>query len=108
MGDENQWYIFYALFLLDEFQQVKTIAVMHDQVEDDQIVEELDADDAELTRTRKVRRRLVAQRYDDIISALYSQNPYIDVETVITYQDGRTATLQTRLRIENLDGVEQT
>jgi len=66
---------------------------------------ELDADDAELTRTRKVRRRLVAQRYDDIISALYSQNPYIDVETVITYQDGRTATLQTRLRIENFDEV---
>lgn len=64
---------------------------------------ELDADDAELTRTRKVRRRLVTERYDDIISALYSQNPYIDVETVITYQDGRTATLQTRLRIEELD-----
>ena len=64
---------------------------------------ELDADDAELTRTRKVRRRFVAERYDDIISALYSQNDYLDVETVITYQDGRTATLKTRLRIETLD-----
>jgi long-chain acyl-CoA synthetase len=63
---------------------------------------ELDADDAELTRTRKVRRKFVAQRYDDIISALYSQNNYMDVETTITYQDGRTATLQTRLRIETL------
>ncbi len=66
---------------------------------------ELDADDAELTRTRKVRRRLIAQRYDDLISALYSQNDHVDVETVITYQDGRTATLQTRVRIETLDGV---
>ncbi len=63
---------------------------------------ELDADDAELTRTRKVRRTYVAQRYDDIISALYSQNDYLDVETVITYQDGRTALLQTRLRIETM------
>ena len=63
---------------------------------------ELDADDAELTRTRKVRRRFIAQRYDDIISALYSQNDYLDVETTITYQDGRTAVIQTRLRIETL------
>ncbi|MFQ5433814.1 MAG: long-chain fatty acid--CoA ligase [Anaerolineae bacterium] len=65
---------------------------------------ELDADDAELTRTRKVRRRFVSQRYDDIISALYSQNDHMDVETTITYQDGRTATLQTRLHIESLNG----
>ncbi len=64
---------------------------------------ELDADDAELTRTRKVRRRFVAQRYEDIISALYSQNDHLDVETVITYQDGRTATLATRLKIETLN-----
>jgi len=63
---------------------------------------ELDADDAELTRTRKVRRRFVAQRYQDIIAALYGENDYLDVETTITYQDGRTATLQTRLRIEAL------
>lgn len=63
---------------------------------------ELDADDAELTRTRKVRRKLVAQRYADIISALYSQNSFVDVETVITYQDGRTARLATRLSIDSL------
>jgi long-chain acyl-CoA synthetase len=64
---------------------------------------ELDADDAELTRTRKVRRKLVAQRYEDIINGLYSENPHVDIETVITYQDGRTAKLQTRLAIENLE-----
>lgn len=67
---------------------------------------ELDADDAELTRTRKVRRKLIAQRYDEIISALYSHNPFLDVQTTITYQDGRTATLQTRLRIESLNGSD--
>lgn len=64
---------------------------------------ELDADDAELTRTRKVRRKLVAQRYEEIISALYGVNPHVDIETVITYQDGRTAKLQTRLAIESLE-----
>lgn len=66
---------------------------------------ELDADDAELTRTRKVRRTYVAQRYDDIISALYSQNDFLDVESTITYQDGRSAVLKTRLRIESLNGA---
>ena len=65
---------------------------------------ELDADDAELTRTRKVRRRFVAQRYDHIISALYSQNDAIDVETTISYQDGRTANIKTQLKIETLNG----
>ncbi len=65
---------------------------------------ELDADDAELTRTRKVRRRLIAQRYADLISALYSHNSFVDVETTITYQDGRTAKIQTRLTIETLNG----
>ena len=62
---------------------------------------ELDADDAELTRTRKVRRKLIRERYSDIIEALYSENDYLDVETTITYQDGRTATLKTRLAIES-------
>ena len=63
---------------------------------------EVITDDAELTRTRKVRRGYVTERYDEIISALYSQNDHLNVETTITYQDGRTATLQTRLRIETL------
>ncbi len=66
---------------------------------------ELDADDAELTRTRKVRRTYVAQRYDDIISALYSQNDHLDVESAITYQDGRSAIIKTRLKIESLNGT---
>ena len=64
---------------------------------------ELDADDAELTRTRKVRRRLIAKRYDDLISALYSEATSVPVETTITYQDGRTATIRTNLRIEDVD-----
>jgi long-chain acyl-CoA synthetase len=67
---------------------------------------ELDADDAELTRTRKVRRKLVVQRYEEIISALYSRSPHVDVDSNITYQDGRTARIQTRLTIESLQTGE--
>ncbi len=63
---------------------------------------ELDADDAELTRTRKVRRNVIAERYEEIVSALYSQNLHLNIESVITYQDGRTATLKTRLRLEDM------
>ncbi len=63
---------------------------------------ELDADDAELTRTRKVRRRFVAERYKTIIEALYGESDYLEVETTITYQDGRTAVIKTRLKIEEL------
>ena len=64
---------------------------------------ELDADDAELTRTRKVRRKLIRERYADIIEALYGENDYLNVETTITYQDGRSATIKTRLAIQSPD-----
>ncbi len=64
---------------------------------------ELDADDGELTRTRKVRRRLIAERYHEIVESLYSDQSDIEVETTITYQDGRTALIKTRLRIEDLE-----
>lgn len=67
---------------------------------------ELDADDGELTRTRKVRRRLVAERYHDIVEALYGDRRDIEVETTITYQDGRTALIKTRLRIEDMGESE--
>ncbi|MEE2777678.1 MAG: AMP-binding protein [Acidobacteriota bacterium] len=63
---------------------------------------ELDADDAELTRTRKVRRRFVAERYNVIVDALYRDDDKVAVETEITYQDGRTAVTRTELRIESL------
>ncbi len=63
---------------------------------------ELDADDEELTRTRKVRRNVIAERYAPLIEALYSGQPDVAVDTTITYQDGTTARIQTRLRIEDV------
>ncbi|MEI7769056.1 MAG: long-chain fatty acid--CoA ligase [Chloroflexales bacterium] len=65
---------------------------------------ELDADDGELTRTRKVRRNLVAQRYQEIVDALYGTQQDIEIETTITYQDGRKARLKTRLHVEEMEG----
>ena len=64
---------------------------------------ELDADDAELTRTRKVRRKFVGERYKELLSALYSEATSVHVRTTITYQDGRTANIQTELKIETLE-----
>jgi long-chain acyl-CoA synthetase len=63
---------------------------------------ELDADDAELTRTRKVRRGFIAERYRTLVDALYGDRDAVAVETVISYQDGRTATTKTELRIETM------
>ena len=66
---------------------------------------ELDPDDEEVTRTRKVRRGFVAQKYGDIIAALYSEAPSVGVTAVITYQDGRQATMQTELAIRRAEGA---
>jgi long-chain acyl-CoA synthetase len=64
---------------------------------------ELDPDDEEVTRTRKVRRGFVAKKYGDIIAALYSESSSVAVTAVITYQDGRQATMQTELAIRRAE-----
>jgi long-chain acyl-CoA synthetase len=61
---------------------------------------ELDPDDEELTRTRKVRRRYIAQKYGDIIEAFYNECPEVKVKTGITYQDGRQAEIEYTLSIQ--------
>ncbi|MFC7705750.1 AMP-binding protein [Plastorhodobacter daqingensis] len=61
---------------------------------------ELDADDGELTRTRKVRRRIIEEKYADLIAALYDGSKRVSTRTEVTYEDGRkghiTATLELR------------
>ncbi len=63
---------------------------------------ELDADDNELTRTRKVRRGFIANRYRDIVDSMYGDKQSIPVETMVTYQDGRTLKISTTLRVERM------
>ncbi len=70
--------------------QVRRFLVLH---------KELDADDGELTRTLKVRRSFVADRYGPLIEALYDGSSECDVETEVTFEDGRKGTLRARVRI---------
>jgi long-chain acyl-CoA synthetase len=60
---------------------------------------ELDADDGEMTRTRKVRRRIVEEKFHDLITALYGGAAEIYTETEVTYEDGRKGKITATLAI---------
>ncbi len=70
--------------------QVHRFVVLH---------KELDPDDGELTRTRKVRRRIIEDKYDDIIAALYDDSSSVDTVTEVTYEDGRKGTISASLEV---------
>ena len=63
---------------------------------------EFDADDNEITRTRKIRRRFVAEKYAAVIDAFYSGEAEVEITTEITYEDGRKATLTSTIVIEDV------
>ncbi|NMG76203.1 AMP-dependent synthetase/ligase [Aromatoleum diolicum] len=71
--------------------QIKRFLILH---------KELDADDGELTRTRKVRRNFVAERYAVLIEALFEGRKTQRIETVVKYEDGREGRITADLRIE--------
>jgi len=62
---------------------------------------ELDADDGEMTRTRKVRRRIVEEKYNDLITALYDGSERISTRTEVTYEDGRKGYISATLEIRD-------
>lgn len=66
------------------------------------LYKELDADDGELTRTRKVRRTVIADKYGDIIESIYNNEKMVDIDTVITFQDGSNSRIQTQLNVATL------
>jgi long-chain acyl-CoA synthetase len=70
---------------------------------------ELDADDAELTRTRKVRRDFVAKRYAGLITALQSeeQKPEYEVTADVRYRDGRTGVVKTSVKVVTLEEAKK-
>jgi long-chain acyl-CoA synthetase len=63
---------------------------------------EFDADEAEMTRTRKLRRGVLAERYGEIIEAMYGGADAIEVKAPVRYQDGREGVIETELKIETV------
>lgn len=76
--------------------QVHRFVVLH---------KELDADDGEMTRTRKVRRRIVEEKFADIIAALYDGSEQISTTTEVTYEDGRKGSISATLSIGDAEVV---
>ncbi len=73
--------------------QIKRFLILH---------KELDADDGELTRTRKVRRRIISERFDSLISALYSNAVRGSIENEVTFEDGRKGMMSANLEIQDV------
>lgn len=80
---------------LPKAQQIKKFVLLY---------KELDPDDGELTRTRKVRRSVINEKYGEIIDTIYSDQSHVDIDTTITFQDGTKQRIQTTLEVENLAG----
>ena len=76
---------------LPKAAQVKKFVMLH---------KELDADDDEMTRTRKVRRSFVEERYSQVIDALYGDRERLEVSSEIKYRDGKEFRMQTSVRIK--------
>ena len=79
----------------DQFKasQIQRFVVLH---------KELDADDGELTRTRKVRRKYVADKYSTLVDAMYSKQDNVHVETEVTFEDGRKGSIEADVRISDM------
>ncbi len=73
--------------------QIKRFLVLH---------KELDADDGELTRTQKVRRSFIADRYETLIKALYDGSQEADISTEVTFEDGRKGVISARVKIRDM------
>ena len=73
--------------------QIRRFLVLH---------KELDADDGELTRTMKVRRGLINERYGALVTALYDGSELADISTEVTFEDGRRGVLAARVAIRDM------
>jgi long-chain acyl-CoA synthetase len=69
------------------------------------LYKELDADDEELTRTRKVRRKFVAEKYKHLIDALYSDERELEVESHIRYRDGKEFRMKTKVKVKQVQAA---
>jgi long-chain acyl-CoA synthetase len=73
--------------------QIRRFLILH---------KELDADDGELTRTQKVRRGFVAERFAPLVRALYDGSSEADISTEVTFEDGRKGVLSARVKIRDM------
>ncbi len=73
--------------------QIRRFLILH---------KELDADDGELTRTQKVRRGFVAERYAPLVKALYDGSKEADISTEVTFEDGRKGVISARVKIRDM------
>jgi long-chain acyl-CoA synthetase len=78
---------------LPETARLKKFVLLH---------KEFDPDEAELTRTRKLRREFMEERYRDLIKSLYSDSDEIKVEAAVTYRDGRKGTVTTSIKVRSV------
>ncbi len=78
---------------LPEGARVRKFVLLH---------KEFDPDEAELTRTRKIRREYVEQRYHDLITGIYGGDDEVKVEASVTYRDGRKGTVSTGIKIRTV------
>ncbi len=74
--------------------QIKRFLILH---------KELDPDDGELTRTQKVRRGFIAERYAPLIQALYDGSTESDISTEVTFEDGRKGVISARVKIKDMN-----
>jgi long-chain acyl-CoA synthetase len=74
--------------------QIRRFLILH---------KELDPDDGELTRTQKVRRSFIAERYAPLVSALYDGSREADITTEVTFEDGRKGAISARVKIRDLE-----
>jgi len=81
--------------VLPEKQRVTTFVVLH---------KDFDPDEAELTRTRKLRRDFMEKRYDKLIQGLYDGQDKVEMETTVTYRDGRQASWNIDIFVQSLEG----
>ncbi len=78
---------------LPEGSRVKKFVLLH---------KEFDPDEAELTRTRKLRRGFVEERYKNLIDAMYSDREEVNVEAPVTYRDGRKGVVTTAIKVRTI------
>jgi long-chain acyl-CoA synthetase len=76
--------------------QIRRFLILH---------KELDPDDGEITRTQKVRRRFIAERYAPLLTALYSGASEADIATEVTFEDGRKGVLSARVKIRDVSPI---